>query len=424
MTKAKTYYSAFALIAACMVIAFGLWHLAGLSRFEGLLTLACLLLGAAQIIAHVGRDRRADRTIAQVEDIALANAQSIRELDAVKQSLAELRQEVARAGQSRNEELVAQFQVLESLVKQLADKIEAQQVRAVPERRGRPSDEPGVRTAGSVSNGRDLEEQPHAAVSDAQMLDTVRKSLEDNRVDLYLQPVVLLPQRKTRYYEALTRLRSGDGEVIMPSSYLQVAENAGIMPMIDNLLLFRCVKVMRRLVERNRDIGVFCNLSAHSLLDPEFFPHFLEFMKQNEELSGSLIFELSQSTVDSAGPLELESMSMLRDLGFQFSMDHVSTLDIDFQALADRGFRFLKVGASTLIDGMANSGAQIHSADLKALLARFGLELIAEKIETERDVVTLLDYEVGLGQGYLFSEPRLVREEIIEAPRPQPASVA
>ena len=149
-------------------------------------------------------------------------------------------------------------------------------------------------------------------------------------------------------------------------------------------------------------------------------------MKQNEELAGSLIFEFSQSTINGAGPLELESMAMLRDLGFHFSMDHVSSLDIDYQTLADRGFRFLKVDAHTLTDGMGNAGAQIHSADLKALLARFGLQLIAEKIETERDVVTLLDYDVGFGQGYLFSEPRLVREEIIDTPvaqsTPSPAA--
>jgi cyclic-di-GMP phosphodiesterase TipF (flagellum assembly factor) len=281
-------------------------------------------------------------------------------------------------------------------------------------------------TNGASANGLNPVAGPDAGDSDVEMIAKVRKSLEENRVDLYLQPVVSLPQRRTRYYEALTRLRDSGGDIIMPASYLQAAETAGIMPMIDNLLLFRCVKVMRRLVERNREIGVFCNISAPSLLDAEFFPQFLEFMKQNEELSDALIFEFSQSTVNGAGPLELESLAMLRDLGFSFSMDHVSSLDIDYQSLADRGFRFLKVDARTMIDGMGNAGAQIHSADLKALLSRFGLQLIAEKVETERDVVTLLDFDVGLAQGYLFSEPRLVREEIIDTPaaRPSPSPVA
>ena len=69
--------------------------------------------------------------------------------------------------------------------------------------------------------------------------DTIRASLEENRVDLYLQPIVSLPQRKLRYYEALSRLRAEDGSVIMPAQYIKVAAPAGLMSVVDNLLLFR-----------------------------------------------------------------------------------------------------------------------------------------------------------------------------------------
>ena len=418
MSSAKTYFSAFALIVSCAVIAFALWHLAGLTGIEALLTLACLLLGASQIIAHISRDNRADRTVAQVKDLALASAQTIREVEGLKQAVGEVKKSAEEADAAKTAELASQIQVLETLVKQLAEQVAS---NSAAKRETPAPVSNGTGANGHHVNGPDANGAAEPGVSDFEMIAKVRKSLEENRVDLYLQPVVSLPQRRTRYYEALTRLRDPSGDVIMPASYLRAAESAGIMPMIDNLLLFRCVKVMRRLVERNREIGVFCNISAHSLLDAEFFPQFLEFMKQNEELSSALIFEFSQSTINGAGPLELESLAMLRDLGFHFSMDHVTSLDIDYQSLANRGFRFLRVDARTLIDGMGSAGAQIHSADLKALLGRFGLQLIAEKVETERDVVTLLDYDIGLGQGYLFSEPRLVREEVIDAPTAQVA---
>ena len=53
------------------------------------------------------------------------------------------------------------------------------------------------------------------------MLEIIRRALEENRVDLYLQPVVSLPQRKLRFYEALSRLRSEDGAIIMPAQYIR-----------------------------------------------------------------------------------------------------------------------------------------------------------------------------------------------------------
>src|SRR3546814_10530414 len=96
-------------------------------------------------------------------------------------------------------------------------------------------------------------------MTDTQVLETIRRSLEANRVDLYLQPIVALPQRKTRYYEGLSRLRSENGTLIMPRDYMRVAEPAGMMPTVDNILLFRCIQVVRKLASRNKNAGVFCN---------------------------------------------------------------------------------------------------------------------------------------------------------------------
>ena len=155
--------------------------------------------------------------------------------------------------------------------------------------------------------------------------------------------------------------------------------------MIDNLLLYRSVQVVRQLPRRNRNVGVFCNISAHSLVDAEFFPQFVDFMEHNRSLAGSMFFELSQSVVGGLGPVEVESMSALADHGFRFSMDHVTALDFDPQDLAERGFRFIKVPADLLLSSSEDTGAQIHPADLSDLLERSGIKLVAEKIENRVD---------------------------------------
>ena len=67
-------------------------------------------------------------------------------------------------------------------------------------------------------------------------------------------------------------------------------------------------------------------------------------------------------------------------------------------------------------------GAQAHVAaeDFKRLLARHGLNLIAERVEDEKTVVQLLDYAVDYAQGYLFGEPRAVRDDRPETPASAP----
>ncbi len=254
-----------------------------------------------------------------------------------------------------------------------------------------------------------------ATLGEPELLETIRASLEENRVDLYLQPIVSLPQRKLRFYEALSRLRAQDGSVIMPAQYMKVAAPAGLMSVVDNLLLFRCVQIVRRLTLKHRDIGVFCNISGDTLTDAEFFPQFLEYMHHNRDLGAQIVFEFSQDAVTKAGTQGEANLAYLASLGFALSMDHVETLALDFARLKKIGFRHLKLRADTLIAGMGNARAAVGAEDFKQLLERNGLNLIVEHVEDEKTVVQLLDYAVDYAQGYLFGEPRAVRDDTVKA---------
>jgi cyclic-di-GMP phosphodiesterase, flagellum assembly factor TipF len=251
-------------------------------------------------------------------------------------------------------------------------------------------------------------------MAETDLLETIRLSLEDNRVDLYLQPIVSLPQRKLRYYEALSRLRDKTGQIIMPAQYMQVAGQAGLMSVVDNLLLFRCVQIVRRLTQKSREIGIFCNISGDTLTDKEFFPQFLDYMRVNKDLAGQIIFEFSQEAVIKAGLEGERNLTTLANMGFALSMDHVETLALDFLRLKAIGFRHLKVRGATMLRGMNNAGAAVAAEDFKKLLTRHGLNLIAERVEDEKTVLQLLDYAVDYAQGYLFGEPRAVREDTIK----------
>jgi cyclic-di-GMP phosphodiesterase TipF (flagellum assembly factor) len=257
---------------------------------------------------------------------------------------------------------------------------------------------------------------PKTQADQAAMTETIRAAIEANRVDLYLQPIVTLPQRKVRFYEAFTRLQREDGTLLLPADFLAAAEAGGLLPRIDHLLLLRCVQVVRRLQLKNRDVGLFCNLAAVTLNDAKLFPQLLQFMDANRALAPALVLEFKQSALYDMGPLELESLAALRELGFRFCIDQVTDLRMEPRDLGERGIRYVKVPASFLL-GQANAaGADIHAADLSDLLGRFGISLIAERIEAETQVVDLLDYDVRFGQGFLFSPPRPVRAEALQGP--------
>ncbi len=275
-----------------------------------------------------------------------------------------------------------------------------------------PVDTPAPAEA-KAQSGVGEESGPFKGMSSEQIVATIREAVDANRIDLYLQPILTLPQRKVRYYESMTRLRMPDGTLILPADFLKHAENAGLMPKIDNLMLFRCVQVLRRLLLKNREIGLFCNVAMSTLNDPEFYPQFSQFMEANRALAPSLMLELPQESWRAMGPIETESLSALAERGFRFSMDQVTDLRMEPRDLSERGIRFVKIQAALLLNKAA-APSDIHAGDLSDLLGRFGISLVAERIETEAVVVDLLDYDVRFGQGFLFSPPRPVRAEALQ----------
>lgn len=241
-----------------------------------------------------------------------------------------------------------------------------------------------------------------------QLLSVIKNSLSENRVDLYLQPMVSLPARKTAHFECFSRVRDEEGRVVLPRQYMKVAETKGLIGTIDNLLLFRLIQLVRRLGRRRPDIRFFLNMSRYSIADKDFLPQFIDFMVSNSEFAERMVFEISQ---DDYLTLEEEAVDRLHTLGrkgFAFSMDLVTDFDQDFAELEKRNFKYIK---SDIADILAANPEPGEIEEQKAYLRRRGMQLIASKIESEEMVIEALDNQIELAQGYLFGEP-LSAEEI------------
>lgn len=249
-------------------------------------------------------------------------------------------------------------------------------------------------------------------LSETDMLDIMRDALRQNRVDLYLQPIVSLPQRKHRYFECFSSVRNAQGAIITPDRYIAIAKKSGLIKAIDNMLLFRCIQLVKKIQKHDYTTSFFCNVSPTTRADREFFQEFRDFLEQNEDLAPSIIFEFSQADIAAHPEEVIEDVERLSTVGYRFCMDQIVDLDFDAEALAELGFHFVKVEASTLLPstGGDNSEAAEKVRALKRRLDVAGVDLIVEKIETEQMLIELLEFNIDFGQGYLFGEPRISQD--------------
>ncbi len=388
-----------AFLCLALILSLSIWRAgggwgAGVSGFVAGLG----VLGVVYLLVARGLDLASLRgELGAIREAHLILASQLEKVDA---RLTEVVETVTDDALRRSEELSSEVHMLEDVVQRMAEKMEAQlssRVASAP-----------------------MHAFGHSAQSEA-LLDTVKAALAENRVDLYLQPIVSLPQRRTVFYESFSRLRDDSGRVMMPAEYLSVAEPEGLVAAIDNLLLFRCVQIVRRLAKQDRKVGIFCNISLASLSDESFFPQFLDFLSANKDMAGALIFELGQSAFSRRGAVEARHMARLADLGFRFSLDKVNDLDLDYQDLARADVKFIKVGAQMLLDQLEETDGRLvikslpdlHASDFSRLTRRYGVEIIVEKVESERQIVDILDLDLAFGQGHLFGEPRAIRDAVL-----------
>jgi cyclic-di-GMP phosphodiesterase TipF (flagellum assembly factor) len=366
----------------------------------------------------------------QIADLSRGTADLARQVAEFGRRLSAIEGKVASAnsaGADRMQGVIGEINELGVLVKQLATTVAGHDEMLTapppaappPTPPGRPettsNEAPATETARTVSAA----EAPAASAaapsapsrSQTQLINAVKSAIEENRLDIYLQPMVTLPQRKVRYYEAVTRLRDDKDHVLAAEDFIATAESAGLIGRIDHAVMLRCVQVLRRLMVRNKEVGVFCNVSLATISNPTNFAQCLDFLEANRALAPSLVLEFKQATLRGLGTSETENLAALAQRGYRFSIDHVTDLRFEPRDLADRGVRFIKVPATLLLDPKQSSTSDIHPSDLSDLLGRFGIDLIAEKIEGERAVVDLLDYDVRFGQGFLFAPPRPLRPE-------------
>ncbi len=427
-------------IAICMVLiaaSLGLmvYSLAGFTISESaIVALAALTF---LILYNAVSMRLRDRTDVggQIADLSRGTADLARQVAEFGRRMATIEARLSTTdanGQDRVQTVAAEISELGSLVKQLASSVAAHDeilTTAVSALAVQTSGEPQAVASTETPSlpgiaAKPAEPPKPANINNAQLLVAVKNAIEASRIDLFLQPMVTLPQRKVRFYEAVARLRDDKDQVLTAGDFVGTAEAAGLMGQIDHMVMLRCVQVLRRLMVRSKDVGVFCNVSGATLSNPSVFGQCLDFLEANRVLAPSLVLEFKQSTFRHLGPVESEHLASLQRLGYGFSIDNVTDLRFDPRELADRGVKFIKVSAAMLLDQKQLSAADIHAADLSDLLGRFGIDLVAERIEGERAVVDLLDYDVRFGQGFLFAPPRPLRPEGAASAPAEPTSAA
>ena len=322
----------------------------------------------------------------------------------IEDQLTELQKRIDTLPQAEN--VASELRILRGLMKQITEKVSETQTTKNIAKEMESDDEEVNQDASTKAGPR----EPFLNYDDAEILTFLDRAVKEDRVQLFIQPTVRLPQRIPAFYECFSRITDNEGNIIRPEQYLPVSDAAGLTAALDNLLLFRCIQLVRQTRREQPNILFFCNISNKTLTDIEFFTDFIDFMANNTQLASSLVFEFSQQTIEDSTFEIQTNLKRLAGLGFRLAVDQLKDLNFDLSTLSSKSIKFIKIDAHLLHEVAKGEDALINMNSLKGSMDRQAMDLIVEKIETEEMLVELLDLKIDFGQGYLFGEPKAVKK--------------
>ena len=233
-----------------------------------------------------------------------------------------------------------------------------------------------------------------------------RAGLANNWFVLYYQPQVDSDGRLTGV-EALVRLVHPDKGMMMPDTFIPLAEETGL---IVDLGYWALDTACAQLLAWQRDEGtahltLSVNLSARQFGDKHFVPRVLVLLASSGINPALLYLELTESLLLDEIELTIEKMTTLREAGLHFSLDDFGTGYSSLSYLKRLPLHEIKIDRSFVRDLLSDVNDAVIVRAILAMGHSFGLSVIAEGVETAVQRDFLIENGCGRFQGYLFGRP-------------------
>lgn len=276
-----------------------------------------------------------------------------------------------------------------------------------PSKEGAVRYEALIKNIASTTSARTLSTKPAtgATLSDTVVRELLTLAIENDRVELFAQPVVRLPSRRAAYYELFARLRAGTGLHVGAERYLDLAQKENLLPSLDNVLLLHTLNILREqdAMGTHPCEGYFLNLSATTLADAKFINDLLAFVEHHPALAQRLIFEFAAPQIKMIPPRAHKLFSGLSRLGCRFSLDHVTANNYMPEFLGLLPLSFIKMDAQSVIREITRPTGVTRIRTMKKQILKADVALVMDRIEDHQNLLAILDFDIGFGQGNLFA---------------------
>ncbi|KAB7623136.1 EAL domain-containing protein [Alkalilimnicola sp. S0819] len=231
----------------------------------------------------------------------------------------------------------------------------------------------------------------------------VSQALVRQHFRLVYQPVASLSGQPSSFYEVFLRLRSEDGDDILPREFLPAVARAGLEPQLDRWVLSRAAEVLGS--QRETAPVLFVKLFAESISNPDIAKHIAQCVRENAVRPEQLVLQIPESTAITRLSESARLVRALRDLGCGVALEHVSDGNQSLELLQTLKPDYIKLAGNLTRAAATDVQQQKRIQTLVAQARSTGARTIAPLVQDAGNLSVLWQCGVEYIQGYFMQEP-------------------
>lgn len=261
-------------------------------------------------------------------------------------------------------------------------------------------------------SGRKLEvfeaQMRHQASQQVTLERDMRQAVQQRELKAFYQPIVDLRSGRLTGFEALVRWPHRTRGLLTPALFLPVAEQMGLMPDLDQLVMGMALEQLKRWRTRYPAAAALTmnvNLTARHLQSDAHLDAILRLLEDFDLPRTALKLEITETSLVDLDQAQLARLSELRDQGLRWVIDDFGTGYSSLSYLQRLPLSTLKIDRS-FVRGLLDHSKDAQIIDMMVRLAEaLGLRVVAEGVEEEAQAQRLKELGCHDAQGYLFAAP-------------------
>jgi diguanylate cyclase (GGDEF)-like protein/PAS domain S-box-containing protein len=244
------------------------------------------------------------------------------------------------------------------------------------------------------------------SLQNLQMESALRRAVDANEFEIVYQPQISFSDDRMTGVEALLRWNSAEFGVVMPNTFIPLAEETGlIVPIGEWILRTACKQIAALQIELNRELAVAINISPLQFQQKNFPDSIERALRDSGLRPGQLELEITEQLLMLDTEESLEIMQRVRTLGVRFAIDDFGTGFSNMGYITRFAVDRIKIDRSFISKCDTDANARAVTSAIVALAHSLEIEVIAEGVETTRHIETLKLMLCDHGQGSLYSRP-------------------